>query len=166
MICGPSGNGDAADRLLGFHQALAAYGLASELRLELPGDFSEEAGLRAGERLAALTPLPTAVFAANDAMAIGCLAALRSRGLRVPDDLSLVGFDDIPIARYLTPALTTVQVPIAEIGGRALDRLVAVMQGVSEPKHEVIEPTLAIRASTAAPRETVIPFKDRRRNEP
>jgi LacI family transcriptional regulator, galactose operon repressor len=153
MILGPRGNSDAAERLVGFHEALTARGLPANPRLELPGDFGEESGFRAGERLAGLGGArPTAVFAANDAMAIGCLAALRDRGLRVPEDVSLAGFDDIPIARYLTPALTTVQVPIAEIGGRALKRLVTVIQSSHEGKkrHDVVTPTLAVRASTAA----------------
>jgi len=152
MIRGPRGNSDAAERLLGFRETLAARGLRANPRRELPGDFGEESGFKAGERLADLEDRPTAVFAANDAMAIGCLAALRERGLRVPEDVSLVGFDDIPIARYLTPALTTVQVPIAEIGGRALERLVAVIQSGREEKkrHDVVAPTLAVRASTAA----------------
>ena len=152
LIRGPAGNADAAERLRGYREALAAHGLAADPDLELPGDFGEESGFRAGDGLAALAQPPTAVFAANDAMAIGCLAALRARGLRVPDEVSLVGFDDIPIARYLTPALTTVQVPIAEIGGRALERLVSVLQDGRETakRHDVVTPTLAIRASTAA----------------
>jgi LacI family transcriptional regulator, galactose operon repressor len=168
LICGPAGNADAEERLRGFREALAARGLKADPDLELPGDFREESGFLAGERLADLAPPPTAVFAANDAMAIGCLAALRGRGLRVPEDVSLVGFDDIPIARYLTPALTTVQVPIAEIGGRALERLVALIQGGSGiPKqHEVVTPTLAVRASTAAAPEIVAPSRNLRRKKP
>jgi LacI family transcriptional regulator len=162
LICGPPGNTDAAERLLGFREALTARGLKADPRLELPGDFGEESGFRAGERLAGRAHPPTAIFAANDAMAIGCLAALRGRGLRVPEDVSLVGFDDIPIARYLTPALTTVQVPIAEIGGRALERLVTVIQSgrETEKQHDVVMPTLAVRASTAAMRRAM----DRSRN--
>jgi LacI family transcriptional regulator len=82
-------------------------------------------------------------------MAIGCLAALRESGLRVPEDVSLVGFDDIPIARYLTPALTTVRVPIAELGRRAISRVLACIAGggAAGAGHEVIAPVLAIRAS-------------------
>jgi LacI family transcriptional regulator len=152
LICGPPENTDAEERLRGFREALAARGLAADPDLELPGDFAEESGFRAGERLADRQVLPTAVFAANDAMAIGCLAALRGRGLRVPGDVSLVGFDDIPIVRYLTPALTTVHVPIAEIGGRALQRLVDVLQGGDEiaKQNDVVTPLLAVRASTGA----------------
>ncbi|HEX9943898.1 MAG TPA: LacI family DNA-binding transcriptional regulator [Thermoanaerobaculia bacterium] len=165
LVRGPPGNTDAAERLRGFRDALAARGLEADPRLELPGDFGEESGFRAGERLARLAQPPTAVFAANDAMAIGCLAALRGRGLHVPEDVSLVGFDDIPIARYLTPALTTVQVPIAEIGGRALERLVAVIQGGREmaKQHDVVTPTLAVRASTAAVQEVVDRSRSRNR---
>jgi LacI family transcriptional regulator len=101
-------------------------------------------------------------------MAIGCLAALRSRGLRVPDDVSLVGFDDIPIVRFLTPALTTVQVPIAEIVGRALQRLVEVLQGGREivRRNDVVTPSLAVRASTSAAPQAVARSENSGRKEP
>jgi LacI family transcriptional regulator len=151
-VHGPEGNADAAERRLGYREALADRGVAAEAWLELPGDFREESGFAAGQRLAELVPRPTAVFAANDAMAIGCLAGLRARGLEVPADLSLVGFDDVPNARYLTPALTTVRVPIAEVGSRATERLLRLL---SSPEDEgggqqVVVPTLSIRASTGA----------------
>ena len=149
FIAGPPDNADALERLRGYREALRAHGIAAPTRLELAGDFAEESGMRAGERIARLDPRPTAVFAANDAMAIGCLAALREHGLNVPKDVSLVGFDDIPIARYLTPALTTVQVPIAELGRQAVRRL---LHRIERPAggptdHAVIAPALAIRAS-------------------
>jgi LacI family transcriptional regulator len=156
FVGGPAGNADAAERLAGYREALEQGGLPIVPRLEMAGDFGEESGLQAGAKMAALTPHPTAIFAANDAMAIGCLAAMRERGLRVPEDVSLVGFDDVPIARYLTPALTTVQVPIAELGKQAMARLLAAVDDGSPghpeggPTHTVIAPTLAIRASTAA----------------
>ncbi len=156
MLCGPLDNHDAAERLASYREALAAKGLSPDPTLELPGDFGEESGFAAGRALARLTPRPTAIFAANDAMAIGCLAALREQGLAIPGDLSLVGFDDIPIARYLTPALTTVSVAIARLGGLAMERLLAVIASGDSapeqpPRHEVVTPTLALRASTAAP---------------
>ena len=153
-VRGPEGNADAAERLLGYREALAARGGAADPRLELPGDFREESGYLAGERLAELVRRPTAIFAANDAMAIGCLAALRSRGLEVPEDLSLVGFDDVPNARYLTPALTTVRVPLAEVGGRATERLLRMLSDPAEGdvEDEVVVPTLSIRESTLAAR--------------
>jgi LacI family transcriptional regulator len=158
FLGGPEGNADAAERLAGYREALVAAGLPLSRHLELAGDFGEESGLQAGAKVAALVPRPTAIFAANDAMAIGCLAALREHNLRVPEDLSLVGFDDVPIARYLTPALTTVQVPIAELGRQAMACLLSSIDGRPEnpegaANHTVIAPTLAIRASAAAPAE-------------
>lgn len=151
-LCGPEANADAAERRQGYREALAARGIEAEPRLELAGDFREESGFAAGERLARLVPRPTAVFVANDAMAIGCLAALRARGLEVPRDVSLVGFDDVPNARYLTPALTTVKVPIAEVGAQAMERLLGILTNESDEgeRDEVIVPTLSVRASTLA----------------
>jgi LacI family transcriptional regulator len=156
-VSGPETNADAAERLLGYREALAARGVAPEARFELPGDFQEESGYAAGLRLAELVPRPTAVFAANDAMAIGCLAGLRSRGLEVPEDLSLIGFDDVPNARYLTPALSTIRVPIAEVGSRATERLVRMLTHPTEEdvEDEVVVPTLSIRESTLAARPAV-----------
>lgn len=151
-VGGPEGNADAEERRAGYREALAAHGLAPDPELELPGDFREESGFAAAARLARLAPRPTAVFAANDAMAIGCLSGLRAVGLEVPADLSLVGFDDVPNARYLTPALTTVRVPIAEIGRRAMERMLAMVLERDGPveRHEVVVPTLSIRDSTLA----------------
>ena len=157
LIAGPAGNSDAAERCRGYRDAFAARGRGAEPGPELPGDFREESGFRAGIALATRGDRPTAVFASNDAMAIGCLAALRSHGLRVPEDVSLVGFDDIPIARFLTPALTTVRVPIAEVGGRAVERLLQLIEdGVRTfQAHEVVLPSLALRESVAPVPETV-----------
>jgi LacI family transcriptional regulator len=156
-VRGPEGNADAAERLMGYREALAGRGVAAEARLELAGDFREDSGYAAAERLAELVPRPTAVFAANDAMAIGCLAGLRARGLEVPEDLSLVGFDDVPNARYLAPALTTVRVPIAEVGSRATERLLRMLANPTEAagEDEVVVPTLSIRESTLAARVAV-----------
>jgi len=140
FLGGPVGNADATERLAGYREALVAGGLPLNRHFELAGDFSEESGVQAGAKVAALVPQPTAIFAANDAMAIGCLAALRERGLRVPEDVSLVGFDDVPIA---------------ELGKQAMALLLAAVDGrpghsEAGTTHTVIVPTLAIRASTAA----------------
>ncbi len=153
FIAGPAGNSDATDRLGGYREALRASGIAAEPAWELGGDFGEESGAHAGAGIAGLVPRPTAVFAANDSMAIGCLAALRERGLRVPADVSLVGFDDIPIARYVTPPLSSVHVPIAELGTRAMERLLQVVErdGERERRHDTIATTLVVRASCAPP---------------
>ncbi|MFO1217219.1 MAG: LacI family DNA-binding transcriptional regulator [Burkholderiaceae bacterium] len=124
FIAGPAGNPEAAERASGYRAGLRKG--AEPLIFE--GDFSEESGYAAGRRIARTRPRPDAVFAANDMMAIGCLAALAAAGLRVPEDIALGGFDDIPIARYVTPALTTIRVPIAALGAAALDALNAAIE--------------------------------------
>jgi LacI family transcriptional regulator len=154
MICGPGENSDARERQLGFEEALADHGLPLDPQLLLPGDFRELSGFRAGTALGELRDRPTAVFAANDAMAVGCLSALRGSGLAIPEDVALAGFDDIPIARYLTPGLTSVRVAIAELGARATERLLAAIEGgpASPRHHEIVPATLVVRGSTSNPR--------------
>ena len=115
FIGGPQGNHEAQERLRGYRAGLKS-GMKEAV---FEGDFTEEAGWAAGRRIAQTKPRPDAVFAANDMMAVGCLAALREAGLRVPEDVALGGFDDIPIARYITPALSTIRVPIAALGAAA-----------------------------------------------
>ena len=101
----------------------------------LDGDFSEEAGIAAGRQLAASDV--DGVFSANDMMAIGCIASLTEAGRNVPDDVAVVGFDDVPIARYVTPALSTMRVHIAELGERALERLVQTIEADAETNIDV-----------------------------
>jgi len=149
LIRGPAENADALERLRGYRAALRTEGLAPSPELEIPGDFSEESGYRAGERLLALEPRPDAVFAANDSMAIGCLFALREAGVEVPRDVALAGFDDIPIARYVTPQLSSVHVPIAELGTRAMERLLHAVEhrNEHERRQETVPTTLVVRGS-------------------
>ena len=157
FIGGPEDNFDAAERLAGFHEALAALRPHASGSV-LQGDFSEESGYRAGERISALAVRPHAVFAANDMMALGCLFSFNERGIRVPDDIALAGFDDIPVARFVSPALTTVRVRMAELGDRALTRLAdAIASPGSMPvSTETLTADLVIRASCGA-RRTVAP---------
>ena len=153
FITGPERNADAAERRRGYRAALG-NGTASKKRpLEIEGDFTEESGYRAVTKILAMKPRPTAIFAANDAMAIGALQALRESGVRVPADLALAGFDDIPMARYVTPQLTTIRVDIAELGRRAVESLVASLeQSDGEGSREDIVPTtLVVRESCGAP---------------
>jgi LacI family transcriptional regulator len=149
LLCGPAENADARERLRGYRDALRAEGIAPSPELEIPGDFSEESGYRAGRHLLALEPRPEAVFAANDSMAIGCLFALREAGLDVPGDVALAGFDDIPIARYVTPPLSSVHVPIAEMGTRAMERLLHAVEHKNEHerRQETVPTTLVVRGS-------------------
>jgi LacI family transcriptional regulator len=148
-LAGPPGNADAAARERGYRAALAAAGLTPEV---LPGDFTEEAGARAAERLRN-SDGPAALFAANDAMAIGALTALREAGLPFHEAVAVVGFDDIPLARHISPALTTVRIPLRELGRRAVERLLAVTEeGAELPggPPAVLPAILVVRASCGA----------------
>jgi LacI family transcriptional regulator len=149
LIRGPEENADARERLRGYRDALRSLGIAPSDGLELGGDFSEESGYRAGRRLLALRTRPTAVFAANDSMAVGCLFALRDAGVEVPGEIALAGFDDIPIARYITPSLSSVHVPIAELGTRAMERLLHAVESKNghERRQETVATTLVVRGS-------------------
>src|SRR5579875_850942 len=131
FITGPECNYDASERHRGFREAVAAARGATSRVLQ--GDFNEESGYRAGRALLAAKKRPDAVFAANDMMAIGCLSAFNEARVRVPGDIALAGFDDIPIARFMHPPLTTVWVRIADLGQAALERLVAQMDAPDAP---------------------------------
>lgn len=122
FIAGPGNNFDAAERLRGYRDELAAS-LPGAQPWILQGDFDEASGHRAGGELLAADLRPDAVFAANDMMALGCLFALNHAGIQAPRDIAIAGFDDIPLARYVHPSLTTMRVDIAELGGRALRAL-------------------------------------------
>ena len=120
---------------------------------ELPGQFDEDSGHRAGQALLALEVRPDAVFAANDMMAIGCLYALGRGGVRTPADVAVVGFDDIPLARYVHPSLTTMRVDIAELGARALKALLEIeASGHTDTATQsvLLEPALVIRDSSGS----------------
>jgi LacI family transcriptional regulator len=140
MVRGPAPNHDAAERLRGYRAALADAGIAADAALEVEGDFTEEAGFRAVRRLLALDRRPTAIFAANDSTAIGAMSALREAGVAVPREMAVAGFDDIPISRYLTPALSSVRVSINDLGARAMEQLVRAVE--EENRHERIHQTL------------------------
>lgn len=117
---------------------------------ELDGDWSPESGYRAGLLIADDGDV-SAVFAGNDSMALGLLRALHERGRRVPDDISVAGFDDVPEAAYYWPSLTTVRQDFSELGRRALVLALEAVRGDREASMELIVPTLEVRASTAAP---------------
>lgn len=159
LIGGPAANLDAEARRRGYRAALEAAGLPVVPELEFHGDFTEAGGHEAAQALLRLEERPTAVFAANDAMAIGALHAFVEAGLTIPADISLAGFDDIPMARYLRPSLTSVRVPIQELGSRATARLLELLAGEADDEAwDVVLPTeLVVRASSGAPRS---PKKD------
>lgn len=152
FIAGPQNNHDARERLRGFREAMAGFGAPAQ-GTELPGGFDEGSGHRAGLQLLRGASLPEAVFAANDMMALGCLYALTQAGIRVPDQVALAGFDDIPLARFVHPSLTTMQVSIAELGERAMLHLLQVIDGdgaLDTTPGLTLVPTLVVRDSTAA----------------
>lgn len=149
FIGGPPLNIDAGERRRGYHAGLRAASLEA---IELDGRFTEESGYEAARTFLEQSPRATALFTANDAMAIGALSAFREAGVAVPDDVALVGFDDVPIARYLAPPLTTVAVPIAELGRSAFDVLHALTRGEATPPNRKLKTSLVIRESCGSAR--------------
>jgi len=124
FIGGPPDNHEAAERQRGYREALASL-WPHQPPVEFDGDFTEGAGWRAGQAILSMNPRPDAVFAANDMTAIGLMAALQDGGLQLPRDMAVAGFDDVPISRYFTPALTTLRVPVLELGRLAVEAMVA-----------------------------------------
>ncbi len=150
FIAGPEENHDARERLRGFREAMADAGLTAEGRV-LPGGFDEASGHRAGLALLQGGALPDAVFAANDMMALGCLYAFQQAGVEVPRQVALAGYDDIPLARFVHPSLTTMRVSIAELGEQAMLHLV---QRIDDGAEQAVPgmtllPQLIVRDSTA-----------------
>jgi len=151
FLAGPAQNFEAQERLRGYRAALAEH-LPGVRETVFPGDFSEQSGTAVGTALARKKQRPDALFAANDMMAIGAQIALQQAGLSVPADIALAGFDDIPVARYVSPALTTVRVPIAELGAQALQRLTELVAdkdiGQDRIAAHTLDAELVVRASS------------------
>jgi LacI family transcriptional regulator len=152
-ITGPPGWVATEERRQAYRGALAAAGIAFDPALELEADFDLEPGAQAAAVLLELDRPPTAIFAFSDMIAIGAMRAARSRGIRIPDELSIVGFDDSAYATVVHPALTTVRQPLAEMGATAVDLLVRLMQKETvDTLH--LEPftRLVVRDTTTPPR--------------
>jgi LacI family transcriptional regulator, galactose operon repressor len=116
------------------------------------GDFRQEGGFRCAMELLALPDRPTAIFAGSDQQALGVYEAARQLGLSIPDQLSVVGFDDLPLARWLPPPLTTVRQPLAEMGAAAAEMLLQLIAGRTLRSQRVeLATELVVRLSTAAP---------------
>lgn len=152
IIKGAPGNFDAAERLRGYRAALRQAGIKADASLAAEGGFTEAGGYAAALELLELKPRPTAIFAANDSMAIGALSALRESGVRVPEDIAVAGFDDIPLARYMDPPLSTVRVPTYELGARALEMLLhrVLHRGDGARRRERVSTELVVRRSCGA----------------
>jgi DNA-binding LacI/PurR family transcriptional regulator len=155
FINGPRGNEDSDWRARGYYEALAAHGLAPDPALEVEGGFSEETGAAGARELLARGAEFTALFAADDEMAIAAIGVLNAAGLRVPQDVAVVGFDDIVTARYIQPPLTTVRAPTEQVGREAVLLLLAAIAGAPPPAQTVLLPVeLVIRQSCGYRRTT------------
>jgi LacI family repressor for deo operon, udp, cdd, tsx, nupC, and nupG len=152
-VAGPPGNPLTADRLSGYRMALAAAGIAFDESFLVHGDFSVESGRRACRKLLDGGQPVTAVFASNDAMAIGIVAECRAHGVLVPERLSVVGFDDIEMAAVFNPSITTVRQPRYEMGRTAMMLLAEAIKFGTMPDHDVLLSTeFIVRDSVAPPR--------------
>jgi LacI family transcriptional regulator len=149
-IRGAAANVEADTRAAGYVSALDG-----QAPIIVEGDFSQASGHRAATQLLAMPQRPDAVFAANDMMAVGALLAFQEAGVRCPEDIAVVGFDDVPIAALMRPALTTMRVNIAEIGRRGVERLIGLVHAgqtgeAADTNCEIVRPILVERQSTAA----------------
>jgi LacI family transcriptional regulator len=153
VITGPPARIASQRRLQGYHAALAAAGVMPDPDLEVAAEFVIGGGVSGAVRLLSLPQPPTAIFAFNDNLAIGAARAARARGLSLPADLSIVGFDDTSDASIVFPPLTTVRQPLAELGRMAVTLLAQQLAGQPfEPLHIELATRLVVRESTASPR--------------
>jgi LacI family transcriptional regulator, repressor for deo operon, udp, cdd, tsx, nupC, and nupG len=151
VITGPLESPLSRDRLKGAEKSAKAHHLDKDL-VVIHGDFSVRSGISGADQLFAQKKRPTAVFCFSDEMALGVLRAARERSLRVPEDLSVMGFDDIRFAQYAEPPLTTIRQPMQEIGEEAVRLLLRILNGeLSEPVSVTLPHDLVVRLSTAPP---------------
>jgi LacI family transcriptional regulator len=153
-VAGPSDLNPSADRVQGYRRALEQAGIHVREQWIVPGDFRFQGGEAAVEELLRLHQSPTAIFACNDMMAIGALRAIRGSGRQVPGDVSVIGFDDIPLASAVMPALTTVAQPMVELATLATQYLIAQIQDddhIKPRQRTVLDAKLVVRGSCAPP---------------
>ena len=151
-ITGPSDVTPSAERVTGYRQALREAGIAADENLVVKGDFQYESGFRATQQLLEVNDPPTAVFACNDLMAVGAISAVIESGRRVPADLSVIGFDDVPLASFTNPPLTTIAQPKYEMGALATTMLLERVQDRDmPPRRKLLDTSLFVRHSTASP---------------
>lgn len=151
FIAGPANLNSAQGRKEAFKKALRAHGLKVRLNWIVVGDMRVGGGRAAMARLLASDPRPTAVLVSNDLMAVGALQAAHQARIKVPKEMSIIGFDDLPIAEMVHPALSTIRHPRRELAARAFDCLWKAVQGEELLTGEVLHPHLVVRASTAPP---------------
>ncbi|WP_281974751.1 LacI family DNA-binding transcriptional regulator [Halobacillus litoralis] len=146
-VSGPMDSHDNEERFTGFSDALEHYDIPFQSRLKISGDFTREGGYRATKMLIAQQNLPDAIFYANDEMAVGGLQAFKEKGIRVPADISIVGFDDIQLAEYVNPPLTTVRQPKYEAGALAVHMIFQMLAGEKVEKSFNLSTELVERSS-------------------
>lgn len=150
LVTGPSELRSVQERTRGYRDAMAKAGLSTDGQVILNGGFNEEYGVTAVSHLLSAPEQPTAVFAASDSIAMGILTAAKSLGVRIPDDLSVVGFDDIPDAAIVTPRLTTVHTPVDRMANAAVELLANRIDDTTRPvTNTVIGVALVVRESAA-----------------
>jgi LacI family transcriptional regulator len=151
VIAGPKQLTTTTDRIAGLRRAARAHGRTLPARRVVYGDFDRDSGASASAQLLDAEPDLTAIVALNDAMAIGVLAELRARRIPVPNGMTVVGFDDMPIARDVTPALTTIRLPLAEMGARAMTLALDAPGPAGAARHERVGAELVRRESSGPP---------------
>jgi LacI family transcriptional regulator len=154
VLNGPDGVSTSIDRLLGYRKALAEAGIPANSKWEYFGEFNQKSGYEMAHKIMAEAPLPTALFATNNFIAFGALKALREIGLRVPEDVAVVGFDDLPPALVTFPFLTVADQPAYEMGRRAIEILLNKLSGeISDQYQDVVLPAeIVIRQSSGQAR--------------
>lgn len=154
FLGGPLGSSTVQDRLAGYREALRDTGIECRDEFVREGDFQEQSGYDAARSLIESPGRPTALMAANDRMAVGAMAAIADAGLRVPEDVSLIGFDDVSLASYIRPALSTVSVPTYEMGSAAMELLLQEFDDTAEgvrTDSRALSTSLVIRDTCAPP---------------
>lgn len=155
FIKGSTAVRSATDRLQGYKAALADSGIPVLEELVIDGDFQQQTGYKSAKRLLqSLQPLPTAIFAANDLAAFGAMDAARECGLSIPDDISIIGFDDIPQASFVYPKLTTVRQPLEQMGQVAVKILLERIEDQSRPPQQVTLATQLVIRDSCGPYQT------------
>lgn len=150
FISAATSSNTVPERRRGYREALEAQGIKFDSDLAVNGGFTEAGGYSAARRLLELEHRPSAIFAANDRMALGAMAAVSDLGLRVPEDVAIVGFDDVPMSGYLRPSLTTVSVSAQELGARAMEVLLKDINGRPALRRVRVKTRLVVRDSCGA----------------
>lgn len=160
-ISGPGLLTTAELRLRGYKTALDRHGKSLNPDFILSGDYKYESGLRAARRIHEMSAKPTAVLATNDLMAIGCLVGLKALGYRIPEEISLVGIDDIPFAQFVDPSLTTIYLPLYDLGKIGMETLIRLRTGEMKTNDPItLQHRLVVRKSTEPPKGRNSPGKD------